>query len=125
MKFKQGGATIAETPIPARKTDGPIQTTVDERGRRSRARAAADRGLPSRLEPIDAAAAALQTVTADLKPCPNCGKRAGELKKSEFGSRFPYYVKCNGWATDLVRLPGVAIKLWNDAKPPKAAKAKR
>jgi len=62
-----------------------------------------------------------------LKPCPSCGKRAGELKKAELGSRFPYYVKCNacGWSTDFVRLPGVAVKLWNDAKLPKSAKAKR
>lgn len=65
--------------------------------------------------------------TGELKPCPNCGKRAGELKKSELGSRFPYYVKCNNcsWSTDLVRLPGVAVKLWNEAKVPKSAKSKR
>jgi len=65
--------------------------------------------------------------TPELKPCPNCGKQAGELKKSELGSRFPYYVKCNacGWATDMVRLAGIAVKLWNEAKVPKAAKAKR
>ena len=63
----------------------------------------------------------------DLKPCPNCGKRAGEVKKSDLPTRFPFYVKCGacGWSTDLVRLAGVAVKLWNDAKVPKAAKAKR
>lgn len=63
----------------------------------------------------------------DLKPCPNCGKKAGELKKSELPSRFPYYVKCSncGWSTDLVRLPGVAAKIWNESKLPKSAKTKR
>lgn len=62
----------------------------------------------------------------DLKPCPNCGKRAGELKKSELPSRFPFYVKCNacGWSTDLVRLQTVAVTLWNEAKPSKGTKAK-
>jgi hypothetical protein len=51
----------------------------------------------------------------------------GELKMSEFGGRFPYFVKCNacGWSTDLVRLPGIAVKLWNDAKRPKSEKGKR
>lgn len=65
--------------------------------------------------------------TPDLKPCPNCGKRAGELKKSDLPTRFPWYAKCNncGWSTDLVRLSGIAVKLWNDAKAPKSAKAKR
>jgi len=65
--------------------------------------------------------------TPELKPCPNCGKRAGELKKSELGSRFPYYVKCNGceWSTSLVRLESIAVKLWNEAKPTKRANAKR
>lgn len=58
---------------------------------------------------------------------PELRQAGGELKNSELGSRFPYYVKRNarGWSTDLVRLPGIAIKLWNEAKVPKAAKAKR
>ena len=30
----------------------------------------------------------------DLKPCPACGKREGQLKRSDLGSRFPYHVKC-------------------------------
>ena len=56
-----------------------------------------------------------------LKPCPNCGKKAGELKKSELPSRFPWRVECSSchFATDFVRLPGVAMKLWNDAKKPR------
>ena len=64
---------------------------------------------------------------SDLKPCPACGKQAGELKKSELPSRFPYYVKCGacGFSTDLVRLPGVAVKLWNEAKVAGKSKAKR
>ena len=57
-------------------------------------------------------------MTPELKPCPNCGKKAGELKKSELGSRFPFYVKCNacGWSTSMVRLESVALKMWNEAK---------
>ena len=60
----------------------------------------------------------------ELKPCPACGKSAGELKKSELPSRFPYFVKCSacGFTTDLVRLPGIATKLWNEAKPAKKVK---
>ena len=61
----------------------------------------------------------------DLKPCPACGKVAGEVKKSELGSRFPHYAKCGAcsFSTDLVRLESVALKLWNEAKKP--AKGKR
>jgi hypothetical protein len=33
-----------------------------------------------------------------LKPCPACGKDEGELKKSEFGARFPHYAKCKACA---------------------------
>jgi ssDNA-binding Zn-finger/Zn-ribbon topoisomerase 1 len=68
-----------------------------------------------------------KTTATELKACPNCRKLAGELKKSELGSRFPYYVKCNacGWGTDMVRLPGVAVKLWNDAKALAKARQKR
>ena len=58
----------------------------------------------------------------ELKPCPVvCGKREGELKKSEFGSRFPYFLKCKacGFMTELVTLPAVAVKLWNEAKKPR------
>jgi uncharacterized Zn finger protein len=57
----------------------------------------------------------------DLKPCPACGKREGELKKSEFGSRFPWHVKCKacGCFTEFVTLPGIAAKLWNEAKKPR------
>ena len=56
--------------------------------------------------------------TENLKPCAVCRKRQGELKKSEFGSRFPHYVKCNacGHMTAFVTLPGVALKLWNTSK---------
>jgi uncharacterized Zn finger protein len=63
---------------------------------------------------------------ADLKPCPSCGKRGGELKTLT-GARFPYFVRCRecGLSTEAVRLDGVAVKLWNEAKKPAAAKAKR
>lgn len=61
--------------------------------------------------------------TETLNPCPACGKKAGELKKSELGSRFPYRVQCAtcGFMTEFVKLPGIAVKLWNEAK---AAKGK-
>lgn len=61
-----------------------------------------------------------------LKPCPNCGKKTGQLKKSELPSRFPWRVECGGcgFATEFVRLPGVASKLWNEVKRTKA-KVKR
>ena len=54
----------------------------------------------------------------NLNPCPKCGKRAGELKKSDLPTRFPWRVECSscGFMTDFVRLPGVAVKLWNEAK---------
>lgn len=63
----------------------------------------------------------------ELKPCPACDARAGELRKSEFGSRFPYHVKCGkcGWMTEFVTLPAVAVKLWNEAKKPRKAKQRR
>jgi len=57
-------------------------------------------------------------VTDLLRPCPACGKKAGELKRSELPTRFPWRVQCNacGFTTELVKLPGVASKLWNEAK---------
>lgn len=62
----------------------------------------------------------------DLTPCPSCGKKAGELKRSELPSRFPYCVACRacGFMTELVKLPGVAVKLWNEAKPKGKTKRK-
>jgi hypothetical protein len=53
-----------------------------------------------------------------LEACPECGEKKGELVK-RVGSRFPYYVICRacGWLTQFVRLPGIAEKLWNEAKP--------
>lgn len=59
-----------------------------------------------------------QVAADQLKPCPNCGKQAGEIKQSELPTRFPYRVQCGacGYMTEFVKLPGVAVKLWNDAK---------
>jgi hypothetical protein len=52
-----------------------------------------------------------------LKACPNCGKKEGKLTDRR-PARFPYAVICGacGWTTDWVRIPGVAEKLWNEAK---------
>jgi ssDNA-binding Zn-finger/Zn-ribbon topoisomerase 1 len=64
--------------------------------------------------------------TPDLKRCPNCGKPAGEVRKGDTPSRFPFRVECTAcdWRTDPVRLENVAVKLWNETKLPKAAKEK-
>jgi len=52
-----------------------------------------------------------------LKACPNCGKKEGKLV-DRVPAKFPYAVICGacGFTTDWVRLPGVAEKLWNEAK---------
>jgi uncharacterized Zn finger protein len=52
-----------------------------------------------------------------LKACPNCGKKEGKLVERR-GARFPFYVHCGacGWATESVKIRGVAEKLWNEAK---------
>jgi hypothetical protein len=65
--------------------------------------------------------------TVDLKVCPSCGKKAGELKETELPARFPYRVVCNacGFTTDFVKLPGVAMKLWNEARSKSKAKRER
>jgi len=56
-------------------------------------------------------------VEARLKPCPACGKQGGELVKRE-GAQFPCGVQCRacGWTTDFVKLPSIAVKLWNEAQ---------
>jgi hypothetical protein len=47
---------------------------------------------------------------ADLKPCPACGKKQGELVELRGGARFPFAVhsKACGWSTPYVKLAGVA-----------------
>ncbi len=67
------------------------------------------------------------TLTAhDLKPCLRCGEKDGELKRSELPSRFPWNVVCKacGFTTESVKLRGIAVKLWNEAKMGKS-KARR
>ena len=53
-----------------------------------------------------------------LGPCPNCDKRAGELATAT-GGRLRYYVSCREciFMTAPARSVGVAVKLWNEAKP--------
>jgi hypothetical protein len=53
----------------------------------------------------------------NLKPCPACGDKRGELVESK-GARFPYAVICKacGRSTPYVKLASVAETLWNDAK---------
>jgi hypothetical protein len=60
----------------------------------------------------------------DLKPCPACRERKGELVEGE-SARFPYRVKCAacGYSTEFVKLQGVAVRLWNEAKPQRKGKA--
>jgi uncharacterized Zn finger protein len=52
-----------------------------------------------------------------LKPCPACGKQAGELVETQ-PARFPFRVQCRacGWSTDAVKLEAVAVKFWSEAK---------
>jgi uncharacterized Zn finger protein len=61
----------------------------------------------------------------DLKPCPACGKQAGELIENK-PARFPFRVQCKacGWMTDSVKLAAVAAKLWNEAKREGKARAR-
>ena len=61
----------------------------------------------------------------DLKPCPACGKQAGELIEDK-GARFPFRVQCRAcsWSTDAVKLEAVAVKLWTEAKRESKAKAR-
>jgi uncharacterized Zn finger protein len=61
----------------------------------------------------------------NLKPCPACGKQAGELIEDKT-SRFPFRVKCGacGWMTDSAELVAVAAKLWNEAKREGKARAR-
>lgn len=65
------------------------------------------------------------TTSEPLKPCPACGKQAGELVESK-GARFPFRAHCRacGWSTDAVKLAAVAVKLWNEAKCESKAKAR-
>ena len=55
---------------------------------------------------------------SELGPCPQCRKPAGKVRDAGAG-RFPWFVQCGscGWATEHVRNEGVAVKMWNEAKP--------
>jgi hypothetical protein len=59
-----------------------------------------------------------------LKPCPACGKAAGELVETQ-PARFPFRVQCRAcsWSTDAVKLGAVGVKLWNEAKREGKARA--
>jgi hypothetical protein len=61
----------------------------------------------------------------DLKPCPACGKQAGELIENK-AARFAFRVQCRacGWTTDQVKIEPVAVKLWNEAKRESNARAR-
>jgi hypothetical protein len=54
------------------------------------------------------------------RPCPQCGKLAGELVDSGRG-RFRYFVTCKAcvFMTSIARTADIAVKLWNEAKPAK------
>ena len=57
-----------------------------------------------------------------LGPCPRCGKREGELIDVKIG-RFRWLVICLacGWSTGAMRIKGVAVRRWNEAKPARSA----
>jgi hypothetical protein len=61
-----------------------------------------------------------------LKPCPACGKQAGELVETQ-PARFPFRVQCRScrWMTDQLKLEADAMKLWNEAKREGKARARR
>jgi hypothetical protein len=54
---------------------------------------------------------------SELGPCPRCGKCKGEISDAGSG-RFRYLAYCPGcgFTTESVRVRGVAVKLWNEAK---------
>jgi hypothetical protein len=56
----------------------------------------------------------------ELGPCRSCSKNAGEVIELKTG-RFRFYVSCKAcpFMTEPARTPGIAAKLWNDAKPKK------
>jgi hypothetical protein len=59
-----------------------------------------------------------------LKPCPSCGKAVRELIEAK-AARFPFRVQCRAcWSTDAAKLEAVAVKLWNEAKRERKARAR-
>src|SRR3954464_11078117 len=75
---------------------------------------------------IDERLHASQVSAPELKSCPSCGKRAGEVKRSELPSRFPFYVKCSacGHSTEPARIAAAAVALWNATRPAAARRRK-
>jgi transcription elongation factor Elf1 len=67
-------------------------------------------------------------MSEDLGPCPKCGKRQGVIHESSAG-RFRYFVLCGNcaWGPPSARTRGIAVKMWNEAKPAynKKARARR
>jgi hypothetical protein len=56
------------------------------------------------------------------RPSPRCGRREGKFKDGGSG-RFRYlliYGAC-AWSAGPARIKDVAVKLWNEAKPARAA----
>jgi hypothetical protein len=53
-----------------------------------------------------------------LRPCPRCGKPEGALRDAERG-QFRFYVVCGAcsFMTPVARTEGIALRLWNAAKP--------
>lgn len=60
-----------------------------------------------------------------LGPCPKCGKRAGKVHDAKAG-RFPFFVMCGNctWSTGGARTEGIAVQLWQDAKPAAKGRAR-
>ena len=50
--------------------------------------------------------------------CPKCGKREGKVHETRAG-KFRYFVMCGNctWGPPSETTPGIAVKLWNEAKP--------
>ena len=67
-----------------------------------------------------------QIERAELGPFPRCGKHEGEFVNAGAG-RFPFFVSCKAcsFMTARVRTAGIAVKLWNEAKPAPKPKRRR
>ena len=69
---------------------------------------------------------ALRDDALTLGPCPRCGKREAKARDVERG-KFRFYVVCNAcsFMTAVARTPGIAAKLWNDAKLVSAGRSRK
>jgi hypothetical protein len=65
-----------------------------------------------------------QTLRELIKPCPACDAKTVELM-NDGSKRFPFRVRCHKCqaTTESTKTQGIAVKLWNEVKPPAASAA--